>query len=62
MGENGDVQRILDVIEQTNPNKYNRRTEISTAAGARTGIFFPERDSLLVGVPHRGSQPSAAAD
>src|SRR5262245_4421426 len=46
----------VDVIEQTDPNKYDRLTEISTAAGARTGIFFPERDSLFVGVPHRGSQ------
>jgi DNA-binding beta-propeller fold protein YncE len=46
----------IDVIEQTDPNKYDRVTEISTAAGARTGIFFPERDSLFVGVPHRGSQ------
>lgn len=46
----------IDVIQQTDPNKYDRLTAISTAAGARTGIFFPERDSLFVGVPHRGSQ------
>jgi hypothetical protein len=27
-----------------------------TANGARTGFFVPERDSLFVAVPHRGTQ------
>ena len=30
--------------------------KIDTADGARTGLFVPERDTLFVAVPHRGSQ------
>ena len=46
----------IDVIEQAEPNQYKRSAQIDTAAGARTGLFVPERDTLFVGVPHRGSQ------
>ena len=37
-------------------NTYKALTKIDTADGARTGLFVPERDSLFVAVPHRGSQ------
>jgi len=46
----------IDVIQQTDPNTYKTLTKIDTANGARTGCFFPERDTLFVALPHRGSQ------
>jgi DNA-binding beta-propeller fold protein YncE len=46
----------IDIIEQTDPNTYKTLTKVDTADGARTGLFVPERDTLFVAVPHRGSQ------
>lgn len=46
----------IDVIEQADPDTYRTSTKISTAEGARTGLFVPERDTLFVAVPHRASQ------
>jgi len=46
----------IDVIEQTDPNNYRRSSETETVSGARTGLFVPEIDTLLIAVPHRGSQ------
>ena len=46
----------IDIIEQTDPNTYSASTKIDTADGARTGLFVPERETLFVAVPHRGSQ------
>jgi len=46
----------IDIIEQTDASNYKTITKIDTADGARTGLFVPERDSLFVAVPHRGSQ------
>jgi glutamine cyclotransferase len=46
----------IDVIEQADANTYKALAKIDTADGARTGLFVPERDSLFVAVPHRGSQ------
>jgi len=46
----------IDIIEQTDPSIYKAVTKIDTADGARTGLFVPERDTLFVAVPHRGSQ------
>jgi DNA-binding beta-propeller fold protein YncE len=46
----------IDVIEQTDPNTYKTSTKIDTAQGARTGLFVPERETLFVAIPHRGSQ------
>ena len=46
----------IDVIEQTDPKTYKALTKLDTANGARTGFFDPERDTLFVAVPHRGSQ------
>ena len=48
----------IDVIEQADPKTYKALTKVDTANGARTGLFVPERDTLFVGVPHRGSQPA----
>jgi DNA-binding beta-propeller fold protein YncE len=46
----------VDIIEQAEPNQYKRSAQIDTVVGARTGLFVPERDTLFVAVPHRGSQ------
>ena len=46
----------IDIIEQTDPNTYAASAGANTADGARTGLFVPERDTLFVAVPHRGSQ------
>jgi DNA-binding beta-propeller fold protein YncE len=46
----------IDIIEQTNPKTYKALTKVGTASGARTGLFVPERDTLFVAVPNRGSQ------
>jgi DNA-binding beta-propeller fold protein YncE len=46
----------IDIMEQADPNTYTASTKVSTAGGARTGLFIPERDTLVVAVPHRGSQ------
>ena len=46
----------IDIIEQADPNTYKALTKVDTANGARSGFFFPERDTLFVAVPHRGSQ------
>jgi DNA-binding beta-propeller fold protein YncE len=46
----------IDIIEQADPNTYKALTKVDTANGARTGFFFPERDTLCVALPHRGSQ------
>ena len=46
----------IDIIEQADPNRYNVSGGVDTGDGARTGFFVPERDTLFVAVPHRGSQ------
>ena len=46
----------IDIIEQTDPKTYKALTKVGTASGARTGLFVPERDTLFVAVPNRGSQ------
>jgi glutamine cyclotransferase len=46
----------IDVVEQIDPKSYKTSAKIDTAEGARTGLFVPERDTLFVAVPHRGSQ------
>ena len=46
----------VDIIQQADANSYKSSAKIDTAAGARTGFFAAERDTLFVAVPHRGSQ------
>jgi len=48
----------IDTIEQTDANTYKAFAKVDTADGARTGFFMPERDTLFVAIPHRGSQPA----
>jgi DNA-binding beta-propeller fold protein YncE len=46
----------IDVIEQSNADTYKLGPRVDTAAGARTGLFVPDLDTLFVAVPHRGAQ------
>ncbi len=46
----------IDVVDQIDANTYKTSANIHTAEGARTGLFVPERDTLFVAIPHRGSQ------
>ena len=46
----------IDIIEQADANSYKSSAKIDTAAGARTGFFAAEPNTLFVAVPHRGSQ------
>jgi DNA-binding beta-propeller fold protein YncE len=46
----------IDIIEQADAKTYQALTKVDTANGTRTGLFVPERDTLFVAVPHRGSQ------
>ena len=46
----------IDIIEQTDANKYKGVAKVDTANGARTGLFVADRDNLFVAVPHHGSQ------
>ena len=46
----------LGVVQQQDPDHYKAITKISTASGARTSFWVPERNRLYVAVPHRGAQ------
>jgi glutamine cyclotransferase len=46
----------IDIIQEADPDTYSAAGRVGTAAGARTGLFIPERNALFVAVPHRGSQ------
>ncbi len=45
----------VDIVQQIDSNSYKTLTKIDTAEGARTGVFAPDRDTLFVAVPRRGS-------
>lgn len=46
----------IDTVQQIDSNNYKTLAKIDTAEGARTGIFMPERDTLFIAVPRRGSR------
>jgi hypothetical protein len=50
---------FIDVIEQSDPNKYERVARIPTAPGARTALWDSIDRHLYLAVPQRGTQPSA---
>jgi hypothetical protein len=49
---------FIDVIDM-NANHLARIAHIPTAAGARTSLFVPDLDRLVVAVPARGATPAA---
>ena len=46
----------VDVLRRSYRDHLERMARVTTAAGARTGLFVPETDRLYVAVPHRGRQ------
>jgi DNA-binding beta-propeller fold protein YncE len=46
----------VKIIDQLDRDTYKIAATIQTRAGARTGLFVPELNSLFVAVPHRGNQ------
>jgi DNA-binding beta-propeller fold protein YncE len=49
---------FIDVIDAPKSGKLNSIGHIPTAAGARTGLFVPAWNKLVVAAPHRGSEPA----
>lgn len=47
---------FIDVLDARAPATLTRVARISTAAGARTALFAPEKRQLYLAVPHRGAQ------
>jgi DNA-binding beta-propeller fold protein YncE len=46
----------VEVFRQRDPDHYEPDGRITTAPGARTGLFVPALNRLFVAVPHRGPQ------
>lgn len=49
---------FVDVVDAPANRKLSSIAHIPTAAGARTGLFVPEWNKLLVAAPHRGESPA----
>ena len=49
---------FVDVVTAPESGKLNSIAHIPTAAGARTGLFVPTWNKLLVAAPHRGATPA----
>ncbi|HXS53603.1 MAG TPA: hypothetical protein VN782_13810 [Usitatibacter sp.] len=48
----------IDVIAAGSPARYEVQASVSTAHGARTGLFVPERHRLYVAAPATGEAPA----
>ena len=46
----------VDLFSQEDADHYELATRVSTASGARTGLWVSELNQLYIAVPHRGSQ------
>jgi DNA-binding beta-propeller fold protein YncE len=51
-------QGFIDVLQQKDPDHYDRIARVATPPGTRTGLFVPELGRLFAAVPHRGGQQS----
>lgn len=51
-------QGFIDVLQQKDPDHYDRIGRYPVPPGTRTGLFVPELGTLFAGVPHRDSQGS----
>jgi hypothetical protein len=49
---------FIDVLQQTDSEHLTRTARVSTASGARTGLFVPDQGRLYLAVPKRGAQRS----
>jgi DNA-binding beta-propeller fold protein YncE len=48
----------VDIFRMHEADRFDKVARISSAPGARTGLFVPAFERLFVAVPHRGSQPA----
>jgi len=46
----------LEILRQRDPDHYDRIERVSTASGARTGLYLPSLGRLFVAAPRRGPQ------
>ena len=51
-------QGFIDVLQQKDPDHYDRIARYPTPPGTRTGLFVPDLGKLFASVPHRGEQRS----
>lgn len=49
---------FVDVVDAPDKGKLASLSHVATAAGARTGLFVPAWNQLLVAAPHRGAEPA----
>jgi YVTN family beta-propeller protein len=47
---------FIDVVTEQSAARFSRVARVTTAAGARTGLFVPQLHRLYLAVPHRGTQ------
>jgi len=47
---------FLDVIAEPTPNTFTRIERLTTAPGARTGVFVADQSRLYLAIPHRDRQ------
>jgi DNA-binding beta-propeller fold protein YncE len=48
----------VEVLRQRDSDHYERAGRITTAPGARTGLFVPAYNRIFVAAPHRGPHPA----
>jgi hypothetical protein len=49
-------QGFIDVLQQKDPDHYDRIARYPVPPGTRTGLFVPELGRLFAAAPHRGAQ------
>jgi DNA-binding beta-propeller fold protein YncE len=49
---------VVDIVQQKDADHYERRGEVRTVRGARTGLYVPSRDALFVAVPAHAGGPA----
>jgi DNA-binding beta-propeller fold protein YncE len=47
---------VIDVFSQETPDSYKRVEQVSTRTGARTCVFVPSLNMLIVAVPRKGTE------
>ena len=51
-------QGYVDVLHVSEKTRLTSIAHVATARGARTGLFVPEWNKLLVAAPRRGANPA----
>ena len=50
---------VITVVQQTAPGRWAVTATVPSRVGARTAIFYPQRDRLYLAVPSMGEQIAA---